>query len=267
MKTNKIIGIWGNPNSGKTSLAMQMAERLNKKEKSVIVILTDPYVPVASTLFPEIDVKEQSLGAVLSDVSITQESILARCVPVKDTKNVSVLSYLQGENIRTYADYGEDRIIDLFIHLKHLVDYVIIDCSSYFQHNLLTQKTLEVADSIIRLITADVKAISYYEASLPLLMENKYQVHKHIKVMSKVQTHLPKGAVSSYFGGVDAELEYSKILEENMLKGAVYQTLIDKKSDYTKQLDALMERIYIEDFQEKNEEKNKSKFFFNIRRN
>ena len=262
MKNNKIIAIWGNPNSGKTTLSIKIANELIKKNKSVILVMADPYAPAIHTVLPFTETKDQSLGELLSSIQISQESILKKCIPVPNTKNLSILSYLHGENIRTYADYGKERILDFFILLKHLADHIIVDCSSQFHHDLLSRVTLELSDQVIRLISPDLKAISFYDASLILLGERKYNVANHIKVLSKVKTEMPKDIVGNRFGGVQNELDYSEELQNQMLEARLFEALTDKKSDgYNRQLQSLMDMLFFdENVYEKREKKFKIGF-------
>ena len=261
MKNNKIIAIWGNPNSGKTTLSIKIANELIKKNKSVILVMADPFAPAIHTVLPFTETKDQSLGALLSSIQISQESILKKCIPVPNTKNLSVLSYLHGENIRTYADYGKERILDFFILLKHLADHIIVDCSSQFHHDLLSRGALELSDQVIRLISPDLKAISFYDASLPLLGERKYNVANQIKVLSNVKQEMPKDIVGNRFGGIHNELDYSEELQRQVLEARLFETLTDKKSDrYNRQLQSLMDILFFgEDDYEKKEKKKEKK--------
>ena len=49
---NKIIAVWGNPNSGKTTLSIKLALVLSKMKKNVILIHADQATPVISTIYP-----------------------------------------------------------------------------------------------------------------------------------------------------------------------------------------------------------------------
>jgi MinD-like ATPase involved in chromosome partitioning or flagellar assembly len=266
MKNNKIIAVWGNPNSGKTTLSIKMANELSKNNKSVILLFDDPYVPVISTVLPFTETKEQSLGALLSSVQISQESILEKCIPVMKTKNLSVLSYLHGENIRTYADYGKERVLDFFILLKHLADHIIVDCSSMVHHDLLSRGALEMSDQIIRLVTPDLKAISFYDSSLMLLGERKYNVENHIKVLSNVKPVMPKDSISNHFGGIRHELEYCEELQQQALEARLFESLTDKSSSgYNQQFSSLMDVIFSEEVVAEKEEKKARKPFFKRR--
>lgn len=232
---NKLIAVWGNPNSGKTTLSIKLAKELTRRKKSVILVMADPYMPVVSTILPFVETKDQSLGELLSSIQVTQESILRKCIPMESDKNVCILSYLHGENIRTYADYGKERTVDFFILLKHLADHIIVDCSSYFHHDLLSRSALELSDQVIRLVTPDLKAVSFFDSALPLLSERKFNVNSHIKILSNVKPEMPKDIVSNRFGGIGQELLFTDELQKQSLEARLFEELTDKKSQFYNQ--------------------------------
>lgn len=112
---------------------------LTKRKKNVILIHADHETPVISTVLPFVTTSNQSLRALLSAMQITQESILKACIPVSGNRNMTVMSYLHGENDRTHTKYSEERIVDLFILIKHLGDHIIIDCSSHIGDDILSR--------------------------------------------------------------------------------------------------------------------------------
>ncbi len=230
MQNDKIIAVWGNPNSGKTSFSIKLAKELTRRKKNVILIFCDAETPTMSTVIPFVETADQSLGDLLSAVSITQDSILQKCIPVRGDKYLSVMSYLHGENERTYAQYNKERIVDLLILLKHLADHIIIDCSSHIHQDLFSRTALELSDQVLRLITPDLKALSYYDASLPLLGERKYNLSKQLSVLSNIKSEMPKDIVANKFRGVHYELAHLKELEQQFLEARLFEALVEKCS-------------------------------------
>ena len=244
MQKNKIIAVWGNPNSGKTTLAAKIANELSKKKKNVILVLCDNITPTVSTILPLIDTKNQSLGELLSSIQITQESILQKCITLGKNDYLSITGYLHGENERSYAKYSKERVVDLFILLKHLADYIIIDCGSLISYDILSRTVLELADQVIRLISPDLKAISFYDSCLPQLAERKYNLQNHIKVLSNVKYTMPKDSVANRFGGVSLEIPFTEEIEKQYLEGRLFDSLVDKKSeDYVKVINEIIASI------------------------
>lgn len=248
MQKNKIIAVWGNPNSGKTTLAAKIANELSKKKKNVILVLCDNITPTVSTILPLTDAKNQSLGELLSAIQITQESILQKSITLGKNEYLSIIGYLHGENERTYAKYSKERVVDLFILLKHLADYIIIDCSSLISYDILSRTALELADKVIRLISPDLKAISFYDSCMPQLAERKYNLQNHMKVLSNVKYTMPKDSVANKFGGVLLEVPFTEEIEKQYLEGRLFDSLVDKKSeDYVKSINEILASIEGED--------------------
>lgn len=260
MQKNKIIAVWGNPNSGKTTLATKLANELSKKKKNVILVLCDNITPTVSTILPLTDTKDQSLGELLSSIQITQESILQKCITLRKNDFLSIIGYLHGENERTYAKYSKDRVIDLFILLKHLAEYIIIDCSSLVSYDILSRTALELSDHVIRLISPDLKAISFYDSCLPQLAERKYNIQNHMKALSNVKYTMPKDSVANKFGGVSLEIPFMQEIEKQYLEGRLFESLEDKKSEeYVKVINDIVASIEGEE-EEPNKVKVKKKF-------
>lgn len=241
---NKIISIWGNPNSGKTIFSLKLAKELSKQNKNVILILCDSVVPVISTIMPSLDTKNKSLGKLLSSIELTQEEILKNCIKINKNDYLNVLSYLHGENERTYAKYSKERVKDLFILLKHLADYIIIDCNSLVSNDILSLTALEKSDKVIRLISADLKSISYFDSNLPKIGEKKYNIENHIKVLSNIKCNMAKDQVGNRYGGVKLELPYLEEIETQYYEGELLDEVKDKKSElYTNTLKKIIVSI------------------------
>lgn len=259
MQKNKIIAVWGNPNSGKTTFSIKMAVDLSRNKKNVILILCDSMTPTVSTILPFQETKDQSFGELLSSIQVTQESILKKCIPVGRNDYLTVIGYLHGENERTYAKYSKERVVDLLILLKHLADHIIIDCSSNISNDIFSRTALELSDQVIRLITPDLKAISYYDSNLPSLSERKYNLQSHIKVLSNVKPEVPKDTVANKFGGIVFELKYQEEIERQWWEGLLFETLQQKKSQSYKKTLLEIQRTIIAVEEKKEKSKSPSK--------
>ncbi|PWL55828.1 MAG: hypothetical protein DBY38_00615 [Clostridium cadaveris] len=230
MNNNKIIALWGNPDAGKTTVSIKLAKELSTKKKNVIVVFCDVLSPSIMTILPYAKEENKSLGSILSAPEITQEDILSKCITLEKNPYISLLGYSQGENIFTYASYSKERAVDFLILLRHLADYVIIDCSSVFAYDTLSAVALEMADNVVRLCSSNLKAISYFTSYLPLLADRRFNVDKHIKVLSKVKVKEPKDQIIEMYRGVKYELPYTEEIENQFLSASLFNQLKDKNS-------------------------------------
>ncbi|EKQ55156.1 MULTISPECIES: ParA family protein [unclassified Clostridium] len=230
MNNNKIIALWGNPDAGKTTVSIKLAKELSTKKKNVIVVFCDVLSPSIMTILPYAKEENKSLGSILSAPEITQEDILSKCFTLEKNPYISLLGYSQGENIFTYASYSKERAVDFLILLRHLADYVIIDCSSVFAYDTLSAVALEMADNVVRLCSSNLKAISYFASYLPLLAGRRFNVDKHIKVLSKVKEKEPKDQIIEMYRGIKYELPYTEEIENQFLSASLFNHLKDKNS-------------------------------------
>ncbi|GKX31378.1 ATPase AAA [Vallitalea longa] len=255
MINNQIIAVWGSPNSGKTTTSIKIARELSKNKKNVIVVMGDIVAPALMTVLPEIDMRDKSLGKVLSAPQITQESIMAECITLKKNEYIALLSYKQGDNVFTYADYERERAVDFLILLRHLADYIIIDCNSYIENDMLSATALELSDLVLRHITCDLKSISFYDSHLPLIASSLYKADKHIKILSNIKEYQSKSGVIQRYNGVKYQSDYSRELEEQFLCGELLKPLELKESISSKRVITDIADIILYGGKDKKEEK------------
>lgn len=135
-------------------------------ESTVITLYTDLQTPMIPVLFP-FD-KPEDLGSVgypLSRTEVEQSDIINNLVTVKEMQNFGFLGYRTGENRYTYPKFGKAKTEDLLNALCKLADYVIVDCTSDLEGNILAQTAIEKADQIIRLSSPDLCSISFSSLS------------------------------------------------------------------------------------------------------
>lgn len=97
MEHGKMLAIMGSPGSGKTTVAVKLAQGLAARKKNVIVVLCEPFTPVIPTLVPAGTAHDVSLGHLLTAPGITQEDILKACVSAGRNGYISLLGYRAGK--------------------------------------------------------------------------------------------------------------------------------------------------------------------------
>lgn len=222
----KVIGIWGSPNSGKTTFSIKLAREL-AKENSVIAVFPDIVCPVIPTIVGQMD-SEKSLGNILSSAKLTQEEIFKNSVSIEKFKNLGIVGYAEYENIFSYPQYSETRAIEFINELRYLADYIIIDLSSNFTVDLLSTTSLERADKVIRLNSSSLKDLSYFNSHLPLLSDSRFKANKHINILSKFKSYDAINELNELYN-IQAYFEYSEEIREQSLCNELFNSLSTKE--------------------------------------
>ena len=229
-KQKQMLAVWGSPGSGKTVSAVKLAAELSKKKKNVVVVLCDNTAPMLPALVKSHKLPEASVGGVLTAPGLTQELILKNLIPFDKNPYVSLLGYKAEENLYTYAEYGKERAVDMLVLLRHIADYVIVDCTSALTGSILSTAALEVADDVLRVCGCDLKAVSYFASYLPLIEDHKFKPEKHIKALSNTRPYQGGGEYENSFGGVKHRLPYLPAVEEQAATLRLMEPLSGKEA-------------------------------------
>ena len=145
----------------------------------------------------------------------------------------------------SYAEYKKDRAIDLLVLLRHIADYVIIDCSSILTESIISTVALEVADEVLRLGSCDLKSISYFRSVLPLLSEPKFNIGKHVKVLSNVRPSQDGEEYKNAFGGVSYILPYVQAIDEQNSSLTLFDNIPGKAAKaYESVIKAIVKEVF-----------------------
>ena len=178
-----IIAVWGSPNSGKTTFATKLASSIYEKyNKTVIVLYSDFETPVLPVIFPNFKSEYlASVGTALSKAEMLQNDILQCLVTVKGKQNYGFLGFRERENKYTFPRFIRNKVEDLLDTLRGISDYIIVDCTSNLENNIISDVTLEKADHTFRLVSPDLKSISWYLSQMPVYDDKKYHCRDHIQ--------------------------------------------------------------------------------------
>ena len=105
----KMIAVWGSPNSGKTTTAIQLALALAEKTgRSVLTLFADNITPVLPVIYPtDNTLSSTSFGKILAIAEPTNEDILRFICSDRNSTNCFFLGYGEGENVFSYATASE----------------------------------------------------------------------------------------------------------------------------------------------------------------
>lgn len=213
-KGKQILAVWGSPSSGKTVTAVKIARELSLNKKNVVAVFCDGVCPAIPTVLKTKKPVEGSIGEVLTAPNVTQELILKNCACHARNPYISFLGYKVGENVFTYAEYAKERAVDLLVLLRHIADCVVVDCSSNLTDSILSTAVLEVADTVLRLGSCDLKGMSYFMSCLPLIADRRFKPEKHVRVLSNVKPRQDSGGYENTYGGVSYKLPHVDAIEE-----------------------------------------------------
>lgn len=238
-KNGKLIAVWGSRDSGKTTLSVKLANELAKKQMESLIVLTDVNVPNLKCILPfEKEIK--SMGNVWITQDADENAIYNACM-VTPSEYICLMGYAPGENAFSYSDSTKNNVFKIYEEMKTMVDYVIVDCVPNLAYNMLTAVALEVADKVIRLGEADVQSFSFFDSSLALLKDPRFEAEEHIKVLGKVRSTQPVEAAASYLG-CDVELPYVEEFKQQMMEGKLFDSVSSPQynAGVTKLLDHLL---------------------------
>lgn len=240
-----MLAIMGSPGSGKTTVAVKLAQGLAAAKKNVIVVFCEPFTPVIPTLVSAGTAHDISLGHLLTAPGITQEDILKSCVPVGRNGFISLLGYRAGESLMNYPKITHDRAVELFVSLRYLADDVIIDCATVFEADPASLVAFEVADRVLKMGTADLKGVSYFQAHALMLSDGRYRKETHRMAVGNLKVGQDWEAVSGQYGKIDYLLPYAAELEQQGNEMALFEPLCSQEGErYQTEIIRIMEEMF-----------------------
>lgn len=232
MNEGKIVAVWGSPNSGKTAFATKLATAIyDNYQATVIVLFTDIETPVLPVIFPNEKTEDVgSVGIPLSKVEADRDDVIKNLVVAKNRQNFGFIGYRAGDNKFTYPKFGRAKAEALLVELCKLANYVIVDCTSNLENNVLSSVALEMSEQIIRLASPDLKSISFFLSQLPVYADEKYRLSEHIQGINtpNEDVFMPIEETKSHLKDVRFSVPYCEEVKLQMQKGALTESTQDK---------------------------------------
>lgn len=226
-----MLAVWGSPGSGKTTVAVKIAQYLAQHRCNVALLLCDMTAPMLPCVCPASELEcERSLGTVLAAPRVNTTLVAHNCVTHRRLSHLTMMGMLKGENEYTYPPYSQNQAKELLDCLLGIAPFVVVDCGSYIANDILSAVALMEADSVLRLANADLKSVSYLSSQLPLLRDNKWDADKQYKTASNVKSQQAGDHVEQAFGSVVFSLPHSAELEGQYLAGNLLADLSLKDS-------------------------------------
>ena len=243
---NQVLAVWGSPSSGKTIMSVKLARYIASQKKNVILVLADmsapplPYVCTSSDLESEL-----SLGNILGAAHVDGNLVKQNAILHKKNEYLTMFAMLKGENAFSYAPYTETQAREFIHALRQLADYIIIDCTSNITNDVLSAVSLIESDAVLRLVSCDLKSISYLNSQLPLLLDNKFNANKQYKAASNVTSFQADDEIEQIVGGVNFKIPHSDEVYKQFLAGNLFGGLTEKDSkDFRKAVSKIANEVF-----------------------
>ena len=240
-----VLAVWGSPGSGKTTVAVKLAQYLAGKKQNVVLVLCDMTAPMLPCICPPSELDgERSLGSILAAPHVSEPLVKLNMVTLKKNSHLTILGMKKGENEYSYPPYSEVQAKELLDTLTDIAPFVVVDCGSYIANDILSAVAIMEADSVLRLAGADLKSVSYLSSQLPLLRDSKWDADKQYKVASNVKPQQAGEQVGQALGSVAFTLTHSPELEEQYLAGNLLGELSMKDSrQFRKEIEKVCKEV------------------------
>lgn len=243
---NQVLAVWGSPSSGKTIMSVKLARYIASQKKNVILVLADMSAPPLPYVCPSSDLEsELSLGNILGAAHVDGNLVKQNAILHKKNEYLTMFAMLKGENAFSYAPYTETQAREFIHALRQLADYIIIDCTSSITNDILSAVSLIESDAVLRLVSCDLKSISYLNSQLPLLLDNKFNANKQYKAASNVSSFQADDEIEQIVGGVNYKIPHSDEVYKQFLAGNLFGGLTEKDSkDFRKAVSKIANEVF-----------------------
>ncbi len=234
-----MIAVYGNSGSYKTTTSISLARAISTKDKSanVIIVGADSTKPLLPIIAPFETQFKGSIGKTLSVVDFSEDAIFKNIFMATD--RIGVLSYNIRENANTYALVSQNRIDDMYVQLRRLANYIIIDCTSDVSHDVLTAKAIINAEEKIELLTCDLNGLVFDGSQEPILQSEQYSLHNVIRLLSlDSRIKQDEAAMTNALGRISGKIPYSAKAAEYLNQGVLLSKGVDD-SAYNRAINAI----------------------------
>lgn len=228
MEQHKMIAVYGNSGSYKTTTSICLARAIAAKDKSanIIIVGTDSTKPLLPVIAPFESKFTGSIGKTLSVVDFSEDAIFKNVYMATD--RVGVLSYNIRENANTYALVSQNRIDDLYVQLRRLVNYIIVDCTADVSRDVLTAKAIINADQKIELLTCDLNGLVFDGSQEPILQSEQYSLRNCIRLLSlDSRFKQDEAAMTNALGRISGKIPYCSKAAEYLNQGVLLTKGVD----------------------------------------
>ncbi len=251
---HKIIAVYGN--SYKTTTAINLAELITRRypKAAVAFVSIDDMQPALPLIFPKIS-SDNSFGKLMSQAEdMDGNTILAMGQPAKS--NLAVYGYNTGENINSYAKPIDTKIDDLYMYMRSIFDFTVIDCTKDVMGNKYTAKALINADVTVNLVSCDIYGLVFFDSQKPILEHSQYHYERFINCLTLNGAFEQDTMDMSDLLSAKYVIPYSKKVAETINMGLAFEKVPDKnyRSVLSKIIDEIVGEKSAEDLSVQNDD-------------
>lgn len=238
-----IISILGSTNSGKTTIACQIAKYLSSNKKNVLLIFSDSITPPLAFISEDNELEEiNSIGSIFSSSDINSSIIKKSLTLAKNSNYLAFLGFLKGESEMTYPKVTLDFLNNVYMELEKMFDYIIVDCVSDMNKNELSSLAINKSDLIFRIKEQTLKSITFYKS-----FENisKFFISEK-RVIDILNNYNSEYELHSMFNSINYLLPYCDEVKEQLNQGKMLKKLTSKNGEkYKKEIKKIVEELIL----------------------
>ena len=167
------------------------------------------------------------------------------CNTHKRMSHLAVIGLQKGENENCYPPVNEKLLRELMSVLRDMDSHIIIDCGSAIYFDELSTIAILEADAVLRLISCDLKSVSYLSSQQEYLRMAGFDSDKLYKAVSNVKSNEASQNMEQVLGSAVFTLPHSTELEAQVLAGNLFADLSLKDSrGFRKEIQKISEEVF-----------------------
>lgn len=228
----KLTAIWGSSGGGKSTVALALGAALAGQKEDALIIGADACTPSLPLYLPgrtDLNVNH-SLGGLLERANPTEGALKDHIHRHPKSDRLYCMGHVSGEAAAIAYKPPERAAITGLLHLLQAspFQHIILDCSANPVYDTLTLYALEAADTVIRVVTPDVKGYEFQKAQLGWLSNgDAFRVERQIPVCNLAYPFSPLKEAEALCGGFALSLPYAVQAAERMLAGELLSGFTD----------------------------------------
>lgn len=237
---SKIITIWGNPGSGKSVFCAVLARELTQSKEKALIISADTATPMYPVWLPGKQVEVRySIGHIFSAMEVNRSLIASKMQVYEPWPFLGLLGYAAGENPLAHPEPSAETTERLLHEAAKLVDYVIVDAGSQIA-SFFAPTAMECADILVRIITPDLRGVSFLKAQTPLLQDGRFHLKDNLNFAGLARPFHAMDEMERVVQTLDGILPYSKEVERCVAAGEMFDAGKHVHSQYMAAVDRVL---------------------------